>query len=99
MSRKIKEAVVWIRITYRDTVAAKARVLKAADALFRKADVVSRGDFTEEEVIAMVKAALEKAALMPRGQQAQAPAPSQSAGRAVRPTGAEDPLAGEEFEE
>lgn len=60
MSKK-KDAVLWICITYRDTVAARRRVLKAADALFRKADVTSRGDFSDEDVIAMVKTAVKQA--------------------------------------
>lgn len=106
MSRKVKQAVVWFRFKFADTAAGRIQVQRAADKLFRLACVSERRTYTEEEVVYLVATALEKAALVPGGQQAQAPAPSKSAGRTVRPTGARrrasgeaDPLAGEEFAE
>ena len=87
VSRKAKQAVVWFRFKFADDVKTRAAVMMAADRLFRKISGVSeRRTYTEEEVVRMVKAALEKAALMPRGQQAE-PALGKSAGRTVRPTG------------
>lgn len=87
MSTKKKQAVVWFRFKFADTAAGRMQVQRAADRLFRLACVSERRTYTEEEVVGMVATALEKAALVPGGQQAQAPAPSKSAGRTVRPTG------------
>lgn len=61
MSTKKKQAVVWFRFKFRDTPAARMQVQRAADKLFRLACVTERGQYTEEEVVRMVKAAIEKA--------------------------------------
>jgi len=87
MSRKPKTATIWFRFKFADTAAGRMQIQRAADKLFRLACVSERRTYTEEEVVRMVATALEKAALVPGGQQAQAPAPSKSAGRTVRPTG------------
>lgn len=61
MSRKTKEAVVWFRFKFADTAAGRMQIQRAADRLFRLACVSERRTYTEEEVVRMVKAALEKA--------------------------------------
>lgn len=96
MSGKKKTDVIWFRFKFSGDVNTRAAVIRAADRMFRQIPgVIERRDYTEEEVVGMVKAALKEAALVPGGQQAQAPAPSQSAGRTVRPTGAKRETGGD----
>lgn len=61
MSRKAKQAVVWFRFKFDDTAAGRMQIHRAADRLFRLACVSERRTYTEEEVVGMVKVALEQA--------------------------------------
>ena len=83
MSTKKKQAVVWFRFKFEDTAAGRMQIQRAADKLFRLACVSERRRYTEEEVVRMVKAALEKAAW----------------DAAYQDTYQDDPLDGEEFAE
>lgn len=61
MSRKAKQAVIWFRFKFADTAAGWMQVQRAADKLFRLTCVSERQSYTEEEVVGIVKAALEQA--------------------------------------
>ena len=61
MSRKRKETEIWFRFKFRDTPAGRMQIQRAADKLFRLACVTERGQYTEEEVVGMVKEALKEA--------------------------------------
>ena len=61
MSRKAKQTVVWFRFKFADTAAGRMQIQRAADKLFRLACVSERRSYTEEEVVGMVKEALEQA--------------------------------------
>jgi len=54
-----KTDVIWFRYKFRDDVKTRAAVISAADRLFRSIPGVrERRQYTEEEVVGMVKAAL-----------------------------------------
>ena len=61
MSTKTKQAVIWFRFKFADTATGRMQVQRAADKLFRLACVSERRKYTEEEVVWMVKEALEQA--------------------------------------
>lgn len=55
---KKKTKIVWLRFEVADTTKAQAEFQRAADRLFDTRSVESRGQFSEEEVVGMVKEAL-----------------------------------------
>lgn len=61
MSTKKKQAVIWFRFKFADTAAGRMQIQRAADKLFRLPCISERRTYTEEEVVGMVKEALEKA--------------------------------------
>lgn len=61
MNRKAKQTVIWFRFKFADTAAGRMQIQRAADKLFRLACVSERRTYTEEEVVGMVKEALEQA--------------------------------------
>lgn len=61
MSTKKKQTVVWFRFKFDDTAAGRMQIHRAADRLFRLACVTERRTYSEEEVVGMVKEALEQA--------------------------------------
>jgi hypothetical protein len=66
---KRKTKHIWLRFEVEDTPKALSEFQRAADRLFKARSVEARGQFTEEEVVGMVKAAIEQAA----AQAAEAP--------------------------
>lgn len=56
--RKPKPATIWFRFKFEDTDLNRMRVQQAADKLFRLPAMIDRRQYTTEDVLAMVKAAI-----------------------------------------